>query len=571
MANDPISYARTTQVRLRRGTTAQIAANPPIEAEPFYDLTEKRIGVGGTTEIIEQWKSQFLEHTADATDAVPRNLQEKLTETVSVKDFGAVGDGSDEYAIIKKAWDFCVANGKSLYFPAGVYSSGSQNMPFKNPEFPASSLLDCKNIVIHGEGPNTILMSESSAGADVINVYECKNLHFRSLKIKATLSGSSGAGSNAVSVVGGFDNITFENIWAEDLPYVDKTTYLDGGKGFTIQTGTPSTEVGTLVVKNFFVKGCVYGFGVEVDLPNFATKRHAIDIHGVAEDCYVGFLFSAGESGASLSTSMTMGLTMKGIAVNCQRSALIGRAHGMVMDVNIVTTKTASQRRLNPSGGSWSSSDSTVDGLFCAYAKNSIISTYGDIGECDYKVQVGGTTAGSSGLSGETESCKIYIDIGGLASTAVFNLLNSGGNTISDCLIFITSLTGLNFSTLPSGLFATSKSNTVTVGPESRLPNPMIMDELKFAYTDGVASYSKFVREDFGIYAQQTGGSSTNLLVGGYKKNDGSTLFAVRNDGSILSDGRNSASSVSTVIQVMPIYDSTNSLVGYLPIYQSYT
>ena len=123
MANDPISYARTTQVRLRRGTTAQIAANPPIEAEPFYDLTEKRIGVGGTTEIIEQWKSQFLEHTADATDAVARNMQEKLTEVVSVKDFGAVGDGvTDDTAAIQKAVNAAVDAGNScVYVPQGVY------------------------------------------------------------------------------------------------------------------------------------------------------------------------------------------------------------------------------------------------------------------------------------------------------------------------------------------------------------------------------------------------------------------------------------------------------------------
>jgi len=122
MANDPISYARTTQVRLRRGTTAQIAANPPIEAEPFYDLTENRIGVGGTTEIIEQWKSQFLEHTADATDAVARNLQEKLTEVVSVKDFGAVGDGvTDDTLAIQKAVSYANSSNLTVFFPAGTF------------------------------------------------------------------------------------------------------------------------------------------------------------------------------------------------------------------------------------------------------------------------------------------------------------------------------------------------------------------------------------------------------------------------------------------------------------------
>ena len=94
MAIDPINFARTTQVRLRRGTTEQIAANPPVEAEPFYDLTTQRMGIGGGSDgIVEQWKSEFLEHTADAAGAVPMNMQEKLDEVLSVKDFGAIGDG----------------------------------------------------------------------------------------------------------------------------------------------------------------------------------------------------------------------------------------------------------------------------------------------------------------------------------------------------------------------------------------------------------------------------------------------------------------------------------------------
>jgi len=119
MAIDPINFARTTQVRLRRGTTEQIAANPPVEAEPFYDLTTQRMGIGGGSDgIVEQWKSEFLEHTADDANAVSRNLQDKLDEVLSVKDFGAIGDGvTDDTEAIQAALN---ASSKAVV-PKGTY------------------------------------------------------------------------------------------------------------------------------------------------------------------------------------------------------------------------------------------------------------------------------------------------------------------------------------------------------------------------------------------------------------------------------------------------------------------
>jgi len=221
MADDPISYARTTQVRLRRGTTAQIAANPPIEAEPFYDLTEKRIGVGGTTEIIEQWKSQFLEHTADATDAVPRNLQEKLTETVSVKDFGAVGDGvTDDTVAIQLALskiqdNFCIK------FPAGQYIVTC----------PHSSVLalieDAENAGIIFDPGAEIVDNQTYTKSPIqtskfLRIENCKNFFIGTLSIRSTVvydgvsSGVNSEGLIAVEIGDGCRNINI-SIYGNNL------------------------------------------------------------------------------------------------------------------------------------------------------------------------------------------------------------------------------------------------------------------------------------------------------------------------------------------------------------------
>jgi hypothetical protein len=65
------------------------------------------------------------------TSAVPTTVQAKLRETVSVKDFGAVGNGvADDTAAIQAAVDYCktqtvldhpTQGGATLYFPRGTY------------------------------------------------------------------------------------------------------------------------------------------------------------------------------------------------------------------------------------------------------------------------------------------------------------------------------------------------------------------------------------------------------------------------------------------------------------------
>ena len=66
-----------------------------------------------------------------STGAVDRTVTNKLQESVSVKDFGAVGDwdgtqsspgtGTDDTAAIQDAIDYCIANGAGLFFPPGRY------------------------------------------------------------------------------------------------------------------------------------------------------------------------------------------------------------------------------------------------------------------------------------------------------------------------------------------------------------------------------------------------------------------------------------------------------------------
>jgi len=501
------------------------------------------------------------------TGAAPTTVQSKLRESVSVKDFGAVGDGvTDDYLAIKTAWDYCLVNSINLYFPLGVYSSGTHNMPFKNPEYPATTLLDCKNITIYGDGPATVLQTDSVTGADVLNLYSVKNLHIRNLGVTAYLSEFLNSGSNGCSIVGGFDNITIDGLWLNNLPYVDKGSYLDGGKGLTVQPGVAPTECGTLKATRIYVKGCVYASDVTVDYNSFLLKKAAISFDVIAEDCFVAFNFATGISITLPDAGATDGIKANITAINCQYDARIFRVHTLQLNMTVNTTKTAAARRLNPLGVTWQATDTVVTALYCAYAKNSVIKVIGNKGECDHGVMIGGAVSGA-GLNGATENCDLFLDIGNTATISSFNLINFGGNRILTSRLQISLRTA---STLPAELYTSTYKNNVIYNSIERLVSPIIETSLKFAYTDGISSYSSLVRNVAGVFAKQTLGSSAALAVGGYLSNTDTILFAVRNDGNLIMSAPQNATSVVTVKGVRAVYTSEGVLYGYIPIYSNF-
>ena len=66
-------------------------------------------------------------YLAPGTGAITRTLDSKLGEVRSVKDFGAVGDGTtDDTVAINTAIDAALAGDGTLFFPSGVYAMSSQ-------------------------------------------------------------------------------------------------------------------------------------------------------------------------------------------------------------------------------------------------------------------------------------------------------------------------------------------------------------------------------------------------------------------------------------------------------------
>lgn len=111
-------------------------------------------GAGGalSTTLSASAGSSTVGTIAAGTGAVARTVEGKLRETVSVKDFGAVGDGvANDTAAIQAA----INTARNVYFPAGTYLI-------------ASALTNANQTQIYGDGPEESIISVSGSGYDAL-------------------------------------------------------------------------------------------------------------------------------------------------------------------------------------------------------------------------------------------------------------------------------------------------------------------------------------------------------------------------------------------------------------------
>ena len=149
-------------------------------------------------------------YTAGFTGATAQTVQTKLEQYVSVKDFGAVGDGvTDDTAEIQAAISAAATTGKTLFFPAGTYLVTTLALP--------------------QQGSGIELLGESNCGLN-----DLANTTFKGAVIK-----SAEASGNVLSCDGGvsYDNralrISGLSFYVETSDYA---IYLEGApEGLTLQ------------------------------------------------------------------------------------------------------------------------------------------------------------------------------------------------------------------------------------------------------------------------------------------------------------------------------------------------
>lgn len=201
--------------------------------------------------------------------------------------------------------------------------------------------IDLKGATIEGSGSGTVIKGISPEGFDVLNLNAVSNLTIKNLVVTAVkTTASTHHGVNGISMTNGTSNVTVDGVTVRGLPFVAKTSYIDGGKAFTVQQGAEGSQGSTNVkVQNSQAIDCPYGFGLDAD-PNLAKLPGKIDVVG---NTFTNALAGVAVSFTSKKTGGTdvpgFALTVKSnVMTNVKYAFLLGRSPGVLVQGNTVTT-----------------------------------------------------------------------------------------------------------------------------------------------------------------------------------------------------------------------------------------
>jgi hypothetical protein len=144
----------------------------------FKLATPVNIDIWTQDNVTNEVSSANMLYTPAGTGAVTTTVQAKLRESVSVKDFGAVGNGvSDDTAAIQLAVN---SGAKAVYFPAGTYNV-------------SSTITVNIFMTLHGDGELGSTVRTTSATANVFSITSIYACGFSDLRFSSTVVRTAGA------------------------------------------------------------------------------------------------------------------------------------------------------------------------------------------------------------------------------------------------------------------------------------------------------------------------------------------------------------------------------------------
>jgi len=247
--------------------------------------------------------SDDLDFVQAGTGAVTRSVGSKLRDVVSVKDFGAIGDGvTDDTAAIQAA--VTAASGRTLLFPSGTYLLSSN---ISKPPLGVNTIFD----------PGARVSGTGRMFASTANLYHDYNGTFFYRDIQ--LAGVAGRGDSALSA-----------------DFTSSDSYLGNGCAGFFSTTTPANAVGYYWAINPILQlnpGLTgNGIACEIDLDNFTAdgKGQGCLISGIGTfNPQVGLLVQY-EGNKDWQTGINVKRSQTGIIVS--GSNVVSPVYGQVIE-----------------------------------------------------------------------------------------------------------------------------------------------------------------------------------------------------------------------------------------------
>lgn len=301
---------------------------------PLSELDDNFAAVGA---------SNNISYTPAGTDAVVSTVQTKLRETVSVKDFGAVGDGvTNDTTAIQNAVNSAYAAGVDLYIPPGTYLITS------------TITLANNNLTMYGEGWSSVIKKNADFDGIVITGNSCV---LRDFAVNGNNKNNSGVGikgdNNRVKALQVFGN-NVHGIYRDGQATTCRQNVVEqcyvhnnNGVGISCNTAPDSFTIGCTSTLNGLE-------GITDDLPSY---RSGIVGNYLSDNCQIG-----GVGGIGIDKANNAAIT--GNVVNNTRSNLPGICfQNNVGNTNYCTI--TGNSLANNTGGGILMGGNTTSGFFC--------------------------------------------------------------------------------------------------------------------------------------------------------------------------------------------------------------
>lgn len=272
--------------------------------------------------------SALIGYSPGGTGSVTTTVQAKLRQTVSVKDYGAVGDGTtdDTTAIQNTISAVGAAGGGTVFFPTGTYKISSK------------LTINTNAVFLTGEGRRASILAPIAMATDHILFDTVQQGGFANMAIVPT---GTQTGTTAAIRMYNSHNIALDNFWIYDK--CQTGVICDGGVDQFLTT-----------LSNFEIGLCAVS-GVQVGSASYYAQDVTI-LNGIVASCYNGILL-VNCSGVYVTSVDALTCTSAGVAtypvtgnrvtacffteVLCDASPagygfLFGDNGGKVTDINVV-------------------------------------------------------------------------------------------------------------------------------------------------------------------------------------------------------------------------------------------